>query len=63
MKWIGGRQSSNVEDQRGRSGRGGSGGGFNPMLLGPLIGSFFQKPDYSSSEYFWLFHLLPAIIR
>lgn len=39
MKWQGRRQSSNVDDRRGRSG----GGGFNPMLIGPLIRLLFSK--------------------
>ncbi|MDO6818917.1 neutral zinc metallopeptidase [Zobellia sp. 1_MG-2023] len=43
MKWEGRRRSSNVEDQRGKSsGRSGS-GGFNPMLLAPLIKFLFSK--------------------
>jgi hypothetical protein len=42
MKWKGNRRSSNVEDRRGqRSGMGG--GGFNPMLLGPLLKLLFSK--------------------
>lgn len=42
MKWKGKRQSANVEDRRGqRSGMGG--GGFNPMLLGPLLKLLFSK--------------------
>jgi hypothetical protein len=43
MKWKGRRQSSNVEDQRGRSSSGRGFGGFNPMLLGPLIKILFSK--------------------
>jgi len=42
MKWKGKRQSSNIDDRRGQStGRGI--GGFNPMLLGPLIRMLFSK--------------------
>ena len=41
MKWKGRRQSSNIEDRRGRSGSGGR--GINPMLLGPLIRLLFSK--------------------
>jgi hypothetical protein len=42
MKWKGNRRSSNVEDRRGqRSGMGS--GGFNPMLLGPLLKLLFSK--------------------
>jgi len=43
MKWKGKRQSSNVEDRRGQSGSGRGIGGFNPMLLGPLIRLLFSK--------------------
>lgn len=43
MKWQGKRQSSNVDDRRGQSGGGMRGGGFNPMLLGPLIRILFSK--------------------
>ena len=37
MKWRGGRRSSNVEDRRGQRGPSMGGGGFNPLLLGPLL--------------------------
>lgn len=40
MKWKGKRQSTNVEDRRGRSG---SGGGFSPMMIGSLIRLLFSK--------------------
>lgn len=43
MKWKGKRQSSNVEDRRGQSGPGRGVGGFNPMLIGPLIKLLFSK--------------------
>ncbi|MCM4154037.1 flagellar biosynthesis protein FlgM [Arenibacter sp. N53] len=43
MKWKGRRQSSNVEDKRGASGSSRGIGGFNPMLLGPLIKLLFSK--------------------
>ena len=43
MKWQGKRQSSNVDDQRGRSGSGKGIGGFSPMLLAPLIRILFSK--------------------
>ncbi len=42
MKWQGRRKSTNVDDRRGQSARGG-GGGFNPMLIGPLIKILFSK--------------------
>ncbi len=43
MKWQGKRQSSNVDDQRGRSGSGKGIGGFSPLLLAPLIRILFSK--------------------
>ncbi|ADV47753.1 neutral zinc metallopeptidase [Cellulophaga sp. E16_2] len=43
MKWQGRRQSSNVDDQRGRSSSKRGTGGFNPMLLGPLFKLLFSK--------------------
>ncbi len=43
MKWENKRKSSNVEDQRGRSGSGKGIGGFNPMLLAPLLKLLFSK--------------------
>ena len=43
MKWKGKRQSSNIEDRRGQSRSGKGGGGFNPMLLGPLFKILFSK--------------------
>lgn len=43
MKWKGKRQSSNIEDRRGRSGSRRGVGGFNPMLLGSLIKLLFSK--------------------
>lgn len=43
MKWKGRRQSSNMEDRRGQSGPRSSFGGFNPLLLGPLIKLLFSK--------------------
>ncbi|WP_339865111.1 neutral zinc metallopeptidase [uncultured Algoriphagus sp.] len=42
MKWEGRRRSSNVEDRRGQR-VGGSGGGFSPMLIGPLLRLLFSK--------------------
>lgn len=41
MKWEGRRKSQNVEDRRGQSGVGG--GGFNPLLIGPLLKILFSK--------------------
>lgn len=43
MKWQGRRQSSNVDDRRGLGGPRMGSGGFNPMLLGPLIRILFSK--------------------
>lgn len=43
MKWQGRRQSSNVEDRRGKSSSGQGFGGFSPTLLGPLIKILFSK--------------------
>ena len=43
MKWQGNRRSTNVEDRRGQSGPGRGIGGFNPLLLGPLIRLLFSK--------------------
>ena len=43
MKWQGRRRSSNVEDRRGKSAGGMGGGGFNPMLIGPLLRILFSK--------------------
>ncbi len=42
MKWKGRRQSSHVEDRRGQSGPG-TGRGFSPMMVGPLIKILFSK--------------------
>ncbi len=41
MKWQGRRQSSNIDDRRGQGGSGS--GGFNPLLLGPLLKILFSK--------------------
>ena len=43
MKWQGKRQSSNVDDQRGRSSSGRGIGGFSPTLLMPIIKILFSK--------------------
>ncbi|MBN3518863.1 neutral zinc metallopeptidase [Algoriphagus lutimaris] len=43
MKWQGKRQSSNIDDRRGKSGSGMGGGGFNPLLIGPLLKLLFSK--------------------
>ncbi|WP_425638429.1 KPN_02809 family neutral zinc metallopeptidase [Algoriphagus yeomjeoni] len=43
MKWEGRRRSSNVEDRRGQRVGGSGGGGFSPMLIGPLLKVLFSK--------------------
>jgi len=43
MKWKGKRQSSNIEDRRGQSGSNRGSGGFNPMLIKPLLKILFSK--------------------
>ncbi|MGB3149825.1 MAG: neutral zinc metallopeptidase [Maribacter sp.] len=43
MKWQNKRKSSNVEDRRGRSGPQKGLGGFNPLLLAPLLKLLFSR--------------------
>ncbi|EAZ82566.1 KPN_02809 family neutral zinc metallopeptidase [Algoriphagus machipongonensis] len=43
MKWQGKRQSSNIDDRRGKRSSGMGGGGFNPLLIGPLLKILFSK--------------------
>ncbi len=43
MKWQGRRQSSNIEDRRGQGGPRMGAGGFNPLLIGPLVRILFSK--------------------
>lgn len=44
MKWTGRRQSSNIDDRRGKSVGGfGGGGGISPFLIGPLLKILFSK--------------------
>lgn len=43
MKWKGKRQSSNIEDRRGKRSSGQGIGGFNPSLLRPLLKILFSK--------------------
>jgi predicted metalloprotease len=43
MKWTGRRQSSNIDDRRGKSAGGFGGGGISPFLIGPLIKILFSK--------------------
>lgn len=43
MKWQGRRQSSNIDDRRGQGGSKMGSGGFNPLLIGPLIRILFSK--------------------
>ncbi len=57
MKWKGKRQSSNIEDRRGQSGSGGR-GGFNPMLLGPLLKILFSKTGLIIVGIFIVFSLI-----
>lgn len=58
MKWKGQRKSSNVEDRRGQSGPSKGFGGFNPILLGPLIRLLFSKTGLIIVGIFLLFSLL-----
>lgn len=43
MKWTGRRQSSNIDDRRGKSAGGFGGGGISPFLIGPLLKILFSK--------------------
>jgi uncharacterized protein len=43
MKWRNRRRSTNIEDRRGQPGRRTGGGGFNPLLIGPLVRILFSK--------------------
>mgnify|MGYP003648706416 FL=1 len=43
MKWRGKRESSNVDDRKGRSSSARGFGGFSPNLLGPIIKLLFSK--------------------
>lgn len=43
MKWQGRRQSSNIDDRRGQGGSKMGSGGFNPLLIGPMIRILFSK--------------------
>jgi predicted metalloprotease len=43
MKWQGRRQSTNIDDRRGQGGPRMGAGGFNPLLLGPLLKILFSK--------------------
>lgn len=60
MKWQGRRKSSNIEDRRGQKAQnfGGGGGGFNPMLLGPIIKILFSKVGLILVGLFLLFTFL-----
>ncbi len=58
MKWKGKRQSSNVDDRRGQSGSGRGLGGFNPMLLGPLIRLLFSKTGLIIAGLFLVFSFI-----
>jgi predicted metalloprotease len=43
MKWQGKKQSSNIDDRRGKSSRSSRGGGMNPMMISFLIKFLFSK--------------------
>lgn len=58
MKWKGRRQSSNIEDRRGQSGPRRGLGGFNPMLLGPLLKLLFSKTGLVIVGIFLIFSFL-----
>lgn len=58
MKWKGKRQSSNIDDRRGQSGPRRGLGGFNPMLLGPLIKLLFSKTGLVIVGVFLVFSFL-----
>jgi len=58
MKWKGKRQSSNIEDRRGQSGSSRGRGGFNPMLIGPLIKILFSKTGLIIVGLFLVFSLI-----
>jgi uncharacterized protein len=59
MKWKGKRKSSNIEDRRGQSSRGGGGlSGINPMLLGPLIRLLFSKKGLIIVAVFFIFSFI-----
>ncbi len=58
MKWKGRRQSSNVDDRRGRSSSGRGFGGFSPNLLGPIIKLLFSKVGLIIVGLFLLFSFI-----
>lgn len=58
MKWKGRRQSSNIEDRRGQSGSRRGLGGFNPMLIGPLLKLLFSKTGLVIVGIFLIFSFL-----
>jgi len=58
MKWKGKRQSSNIEDRRGQSGSSRGRGGFNSMLIGPLIKILFSKTGLIIVGLFLVFSLI-----
>ncbi|MEJ1222927.1 KPN_02809 family neutral zinc metallopeptidase [Sediminicola sp. 1XM1-17] len=58
MKWQGKRQSSNMDDRRGRSGSGRGLGGFNPMVLGSLVKLLFSKTGLIIVGVFLLFSFI-----
>ncbi|MCF6223642.1 MAG: neutral zinc metallopeptidase [Flavobacteriaceae bacterium] len=60
MKWKGKRQSSNIEDRRGRSGSSSGRGGFNPNLIVPLVRILFSKTGLIIVGLFLAFSLITS---
>lgn len=58
MKWRGKRESSNVDDRRGRSSSGRGFGGFSPNLLAPIIKLLFSKVGLIIVGLFLLFSFI-----
>ncbi|MBR9999711.1 MAG: neutral zinc metallopeptidase [Cyclobacteriaceae bacterium] len=58
MKWRSRRQSTNIEDRRGQSGRGMGRGGFSPLIIGSLIKVLFSKTGLIIVGLFLVFSFL-----